>query len=389
MRERLAPPVAGDGHTHQACVQRVLQIAPQHAVLDQHRALGRVALIIDVQRSPPSRDRAIVHHGHTRRRNPLADAAAEGGAAFAVEVALQPVANGLVQQYAGPARAKHHSHGAGRCGPRLQVDQRLVHGFVGVAAQHLIGKIGVVEAPSAAGRALLTPPVFLGDDLQRHAHQGPHVGTHHAVGPRDQDDFVLPPQTGYDLLDTRVAGPSHALQPLQERDLVRVLQTANGIVRQVERAPFAAAFHRRAAPGALARDGTGGLRRRLQRGQADVVGVGEGCLVAAHGSHAHTLLDMEAAGLDDPLLEAPAFPAAVLKIQIGVVDLMGHDLSEHSGQPGSIQTVGRQKRAVGGGKENFAVCGCVHARCVLRAEVRVLSAGRQVTGVGCRLQVRS
>ena len=45
--EALAPAVAGRLHAHQPRVQPVLHVAEQNAVLDQHGALGRRALVVD------------------------------------------------------------------------------------------------------------------------------------------------------------------------------------------------------------------------------------------------------------------------------------------------------------------------------------------------------
>ena len=50
--------------------------------------------------------------------------------ALAVEVALQAVADGLVQQHAVPAGAQHHVHLAGRAGDGVEVDQGLAQGLV-------------------------------------------------------------------------------------------------------------------------------------------------------------------------------------------------------------------------------------------------------------------
>jgi hypothetical protein len=47
-------------------------------------------------------------------------------------------------------------------------------------------------------------------------------------------------------------------------------------------------------------------RRVEQRRLGDVVGVGERGLLAGDGAHADTLVDAEAAALDDAFLEAPA-----------------------------------------------------------------------------------
>ena len=58
-------------------------------------------------------------------RDALADPAGEGAGALAVEIALQAVADRLVQQHAGPAGAEQHGHLAGRRGDRIEIDQRL------------------------------------------------------------------------------------------------------------------------------------------------------------------------------------------------------------------------------------------------------------------------
>ena len=73
-----------------------------------------------------------------RRRDALADAAGEGARALAIEVALEAVADGFVQQDARPARTEHDRHHAGRRRPRFQIDQRLVDGLVRVVGQTLL-----------------------------------------------------------------------------------------------------------------------------------------------------------------------------------------------------------------------------------------------------------
>src|SRR3546814_12511525 len=65
--------VAGVGHAHQPGVEPVLDIALQYAVVDQHVALRRRALVIDGQRSAPSLDGAVVDHRHARCGHALAD----------------------------------------------------------------------------------------------------------------------------------------------------------------------------------------------------------------------------------------------------------------------------------------------------------------------------
>ncbi len=74
VREGLAPRVAGERHFHQARVQAVLQVAAQHAVFDQHVALGRGAFVVDRERAAPARQRAVVHHRDAGRSDALAEA---------------------------------------------------------------------------------------------------------------------------------------------------------------------------------------------------------------------------------------------------------------------------------------------------------------------------
>src|SRR3546814_3123169 len=62
--ERFAPSVAGGGRFHQARVQRVLHVAAQDAVFDQHVALRGIAFVVDVQRTAAVGQRAVVDDGN-------------------------------------------------------------------------------------------------------------------------------------------------------------------------------------------------------------------------------------------------------------------------------------------------------------------------------------
>ena len=191
MRVRLAPCVAGGRHAHQPRVQRVLDVTSENAILDQHAALRRIALVVHVQRTAAIGNCAVVDHRHAWRCDTLADAAGKSGAALAIEIAFEPVANGFMQQNTRPARPQHHRHRAGRRRPRRQIGHGLVHRLGRVVAQDVVGKIGVVETSAAAGAALFAAAIVLGDDLQRQPDQRTHVRGQHAVGTRDQHDFVF------------------------------------------------------------------------------------------------------------------------------------------------------------------------------------------------------
>jgi hypothetical protein len=77
VRIAFAPAVAGRLHAHQAGVQRVLDVAAQDAVLDQHVALAGVAFVVDVERAAAVGDGAVVQHRDALGRHALADLAAE------------------------------------------------------------------------------------------------------------------------------------------------------------------------------------------------------------------------------------------------------------------------------------------------------------------------
>src|SRR5262249_51239331 len=132
VRERFAPPVTGRGDTHEARIQRVLHVPGENAVLDQYVALRGVAFVVDVQRAAAAVQSAVIYDRDARCGDALTDATGKGRAALAVEVALETVPDGLVQQHARPARAEHDGHRAGGRCLRLEVDPRLLHRLLDV-----------------------------------------------------------------------------------------------------------------------------------------------------------------------------------------------------------------------------------------------------------------
>ena len=137
-RIALAAAVAGRLHAHQPRVLAVLHVADQDAVLDQHRAVGRRALVVDGERTAPRRHGAVVDHGDALGRDLLAHQAREGRGLLAVEVAFEAVADRLMQHHAGPAGAEHDVHFAGGGGNRFEIDQRLPHAPSAASRQALV-----------------------------------------------------------------------------------------------------------------------------------------------------------------------------------------------------------------------------------------------------------
>src|SRR3546814_1301066 len=114
MGEALAAAVAGRRDAHQPGIEAIVDIALEDSVLDKGVALGGRALVVDGERPAACADGADVDHGDARRRDPFADPPREGGAALAVEIAFETMADRFVEQQAGPAGAEYHGHFARR-----------------------------------------------------------------------------------------------------------------------------------------------------------------------------------------------------------------------------------------------------------------------------------
>ena len=182
----LAAAVAGRLHVHQPGVLAVLHVADQDAVLDQHGAVGRRALVVDRQRAAPRRHGAVIDHGDALGRDLLAHQAGEGRGLLAVEIALEAVADRFMQHHAGPAGAEHHVHFAGRSRHRFQID----HGLADRAVGGLAPRLGLDEARVRLAAAIALAAAFLPVALAGHhgnidAHQRADVAIALAVGPQD------------------------------------------------------------------------------------------------------------------------------------------------------------------------------------------------------------
>ena len=228
MGEGLPPPVAGRPHAHQPRVQPVLDEAAQDAVLDHHRAARGRALVVDRQAAAAVGKGAVIDHGHAGRGDPLAQEPGEGGGLLAVEVALEPVADRLVQQDAGPAAAEHHLHLAGRRRHALEIDQRLAQRLVHRRAPARLARdLLVGEPPAGAVAAGLAPAIGL--DHHRHVepHQRAEIGDAGAVGAHDL--HRLPLAGDARPSPASPAGPCRAHRRRSRR--ARLARSANSISR--------------------------------------------------------------------------------------------------------------------------------------------------------------
>ncbi|MCY1352550.1 hypothetical protein D9M69_388560 [compost metagenome] len=344
MRVGLAAAVAGARHTHQPGVQLVLHVALEHAVLDQRGALGRRAFVVDAQRTAAVGQGAVVDDGAQARRHFLANPPAVGRTALAVEIALQAVADRLVEQHAGPAGAHHHRQGAGRRRLRLEVDQRLAQRLAGVAHGAVLAEeIAVVGTPAAALAAALAAAVLLDDDADVEAHQRTDVGRQATVGGGHQDVLPAAGHAHGDLLDARIERTGGGIHALEQLDLLAAAEHFQRVVGDVQR--------RRGGPGeglhAALLAGAGDRARRVrgggQRFAVDRVAVCEAGLLAGLRAHPDALVEVEAAVLDDAVLQHPGLRDVALEIQVGGIDARPGQLAEQCRQGLDGQVAGGQQ----------------------------------------------
>src|SRR5690606_15995727 len=176
VRVGLGATVIGGRHAHQAGVELVLDIALEVAVLLPHTAVGAAALVVHAEPTPTPLQGALVDSGAQLGGDLLPDPSAVGGAALAVEVALQTVADRLVQQYPGPARAHDHRHAAGGSSDRIQVHHRLAHRLPRVGHGPLFSlEEAVVGASATAEAAALAAAVVFDDDADVESYQRAHI----------------------------------------------------------------------------------------------------------------------------------------------------------------------------------------------------------------------
>src|SRR6185503_20837284 len=145
----------------------------------------------------------------------------------------------------------------------------------------------------------------------------------------------------------RIQRARDALEPRQHVDLRRVGEAYDGIRGRIEPTRLAGSTKWRRGRLPLPTDRPHRVRRLLERGERDVVRIRERLLVAADGAHADAAVDVERARLDDALLEAPAFEARMLKVEVREIDIVGVDRAQHARDLVEIEVRRRKQQAVG------------------------------------------
>ena len=112
--EALAPTVARGLGAEERGRMAVLHVPGEHAVANQGRCLGRIALVVHVDGAPGVVQGGIVDHGAQLAGDALANAAGVVAGLLAIEVGFKSVANRFVEQDPTVAGCQHDSHLARR-----------------------------------------------------------------------------------------------------------------------------------------------------------------------------------------------------------------------------------------------------------------------------------
>ena len=122
MLVRLAPSVPAAGAPLLPSADEIPHVVGEDTVLDQHVALRRRAFVVDRVRAPFARVRAVIDQGDERRRDQLADPAAEHRCVLLHQVRFESVSARLVEEH--PTRAALQHHGQLPAGSRTGVEHR-------------------------------------------------------------------------------------------------------------------------------------------------------------------------------------------------------------------------------------------------------------------------
>src|SRR3984957_319688 len=319
MGETFAPAVSRGLHAHQAGVLAVLHVADQNTVLDQHGAIGRRALIVDRQRAAAQRHGAVIDDRDTFRGDLLPHQSGKRGRLLAVEIAFETVADGLVQHHAGPARAEHDVHLAGRRRHRFEIDQRAADGGVDGALPGVGCDEALVTLTAAvAGAAALLTVAVADHDRAIDAHQRPHVTIGLAVAAQDFDRLPGRRHAGRDLAHPRVLGARIGVDGFQKPRLGLETGTAERVVLAIE-LDVAAWRRGRVVAGIAALDCAHRVGGPLDRRLRHVGGMGIADRLVLDGAQPKTLGRVVGRLLQPAVVERQNFGLAIFEKQLAVV----------------------------------------------------------------------
>ena len=246
--------------------------------------------------------------------------AGERRSLLAIEVGFQSVADGFVQQDAGPAGTEHDFHFSGGSFARVELQDGLAGGFF----RKIFGSFFAEEeiegdASAAAGAAAGGIALGLGDAGNVHAGQGLGVFGEGAVGADHQNVAQLVGVAGANFLDARIVSAGRSVGAHHQFDLGGDFGVDR---RQRHRIETARRLLLKAYDRGLGRaagdqgGGAGSVQNALGR---KIVGVGVAGALADHHANAASCGNPLRSRLHHRLVHHERGGGEVFEIKVGVV----------------------------------------------------------------------
>ena len=368
----LAAAGAGVGGSHEAGGEFVGEVALEDAVFDEDGLLGGVALVIDVDGAAAVGHAAVVDYGDLAGGDLLTDEAGEGGCLLAVEVGFEAMADGFVQEDAGPSGAEDYFHLTGGSGYCSQLEDggagglagKVLGGFIALEEVHGDTAASAGGASGGAACAVVARGVF-GDDEDVEAGERLGVGGEGPVGAGDENAAELVGEAGTDLGDAGVVGAGGDVGALDEGEFLGDLGVGGGSGDGVERLGLGVTEALDELLGGAGGDessGAGGLEESVG---GEVVGVGVARALAGEDTDAATEGDALGGGLDERLVDAERGGGDGLEVEVGVIAPGGESFGEAALDEafGDAEFRGEVVLVVGGGDSHLHLmigggCGC-------------------------------
>ena len=326
----------------------VVQVAGQHTLFHDIGLLPLHAFVVKVHGTAVEGNRTVVHHVDVFVANLLAEQVAEDGSAFAVEIRLKSVSDGLVQQDARTSGTHHHRHLAAFRLHCLEEDGGFLHRL---ASQHFYDVVRQeleAFAVGTGGIAVLHLSILLHDADCREGDHRAVVVVAHAFGIAEQHVRRAVRQRSLHLAHAAVQRKNLFVQLFQIGDfgldaglfprfadgVTALGQCLLGEVHRFSR------LARRGDAGGRA----GGAHHLVQR---HALHVGIARLVAGKHTHTHAKVDVGTAPVHLAVHQGDAVVKRMLKIEVGIIASFFQGGSHHLLQVGFRHAEMSHRRSYG------------------------------------------
>ena len=260
----------------------------------------------------------------------------------------------FVQQHARPAVAQNDGHLAGRRRTGFEIGQGLFDSGIDKPTNQVFIEIRQIITSAAARTALLTTLTLLGNDGYVHAYHRADVGSVFTVQTGDVHHVVFAGQTGHHLHDTRIGGFGQHFNFVQQRDFGSGIEAGNRVNRHMDRLAVGWCRHFDACFAAGRTNHANCFSRAVDRIDTQAVGVGKSGFIARNGTHAHALINLEAARFDNAFFQMPTFIGSALTIDVGIIDMVGADNAQALGEQIGRKMVGFEQISL------YGIIGLMH-----------------------------